>query len=173
MDKWKYYLLAIVMVVGVVYAIPNVYGEDPAVQITGLKGEPVNEATLQQVSTLLTNAAIKPKSIAIEHDGALLVRFADSGTQLRAKDSIRKGLNEQFSVALNLAPVTPKWLESIGAKPMKLGLDLRGGVHFLMEVDLNAVMSRRMEGYFAEMPKVMREAKLHYAHLSRVGAEKI
>ncbi len=169
--KWKYYFLAITLLIGIIYAIPNLYGEDPAVQITGLKGKPVNQETIDLIDALLQKADIKPKSIQIENEGALLVRFSDPEMQLKAKEVIRKGLSEHFSVALNLAPVTPAWLQSLGAKPMKLGLDLRGGVHFLMEIDINSVMQRRVEGYYADMPKILREANIRYKTLEHIDSE--
>lgn len=171
--RWKYYLLLGILVIGFIYAIPNLYGDDPAVQISGLKGKAINAETVESVTQLLKEASLQPKSIAIENEGAILVRFSDPDSQLKAKDVIKKDLGENYSVALNLAPVTPHWLEAIGAKPMKLGLDLRGGVHLLMDVDVNAVIARRMEGYFSEMPKVLREAKIHYKHIEHPAAETI
>lgn len=175
--RWKYYLLLSILLISFVYAIPNLYGEDPAVQISGLKGQSINAETTAAVMQLLKDASLQPKSIAIEKEGALLVRFSNAESQLKAKDVITKGFCRDgtsscpYSVALNLAPVTPHWLSAIGAKPMKLGLDLRGGVHFLMEVDVASVVARRMEGYFSEMPKVLREAKIHYKQLEHPSAE--
>ncbi len=174
--RWKYYLLLSILLISFVYAIPNLYGEDPAVQISGLKGQSINAETTAVVMQLLKGASLQPKSIAIEKEGALLVRFSNAESQLKAKDVITKGFCRDgascpYSVALNLAPVTPHWLSAIGAKPMKLGLDLRGGVHFLMEVDVASVVARRMEGYFSEMPKVLREAKIHYKQLEHPSAE--
>jgi len=167
--KWKYYLLLITLLVGFIYAVPNLYGEDPAVQITGLKGKVITEDIVDSVKQQLMAADLKPKSIMIENKGTLLVRFTDPESQLKAKELIKKELKEDFSVALNLASVTPGWLEAIGAKPMKLGLDLRGGVHFLMEVDVQSIISRRIEGYYSEMPKVLRESKLRYQEIERVN----
>jgi len=169
--RWKYYFLLAALLLGLIYAIPNLYGEDPAVQITHLKGKPVNEETVTEVNAVLKGADLKPKSLAIENEGAVLARFADPETQLKAKEAIKKGLGEDYSVALNLAPVTPAWLDAIGAKPMKLGLDLRGGVHFLMEVDINSIITRRLEGYYSELPKVLRESKLSYKEVQRVGSD--
>lgn len=163
--RWKYTLLAIIMVVACIYALPNVFGEDPAVQISGLKGKTFNEETLETLKNALHKADITPKAIEKEDSAegsVVLVRLSDTNAQLRAKDVIQKSLGEHYSVALNLAPVTPKWLQVLGAKPMKLGLDLRGGVHFLMEVDVNSVLARRLDGYFQEIPKSLREAKIYY-----------
>lgn len=157
--RWKTYLLLSILLIGIVYAIPNLYGEDPAVQISGLKGKTVDTETIASVTHLLKDASLQPKSIAIEQANALLVRFSNAESQLKAKDLIQKTLNENYSIALNLAPVTPRWLSAIGAKPMKLGLDLRGGVHFLMAVDVNAVLLRRTEDY-PELQKEQRESKI-------------
>jgi preprotein translocase subunit SecD len=176
--RWKTYLLLSILLIGIVYAIPNLYGEDPAVQISGLKGQAINAETVESVTHLLKENSLQPKSIAIENEGALLVRFSNADAQLKAKDMITKAFCRDgsvcpYSVALNLAPVTPHWLSAIGAKPMKLGLDLRGGVHFLMEVDVGSVIVRRMESYFSEMPKVLREAKLRYKGLEHPAVETI
>lgn len=162
--RWKYYLLTFVILIGLVYAIPNLYGEDPAVQVSGLKGKVVSEETVETVNNLLNAANIKAKSVQIEEQ-EVLARFSNTETQMKAKELIKKGLGDNFSVALNLAPATPSWLEVIGAKPMKLGLDLRGGVRFLMDVDVGSVINRRMEGYYLEMPNILREAKIHYKKL--------
>lgn len=165
--RWKYTLIIFILLLGLVYALPNVFGEDPAVQVSGLKGTMIDEATLEQVQGILRKQDISAKSIAIEEEGALLARFNDTETQLKAKDAIKNGLGEGYSVALNLAPVTPGWLQALGATPMKLGLDLRGGVHFLMEVDINSVIDRQLESFYAELPNILREAKIHYKGLER------
>lgn len=170
--RWKYYLLIITLSIGLVYAIPNLYGEDPAVQVSGLKGATVTDEMVTTVKNLLSTNHFNPSSIALETEGTLLVRFSDTETQLKAKEVIKKGLGDHYSVALNLAPATPRWLDAIGAKPMKLGLDLRGGVRFLMEVDTNSVIERRMQSYYLEMPKLLRTEKIHYKNLRSKGHEK-
>ncbi|GAL23829.1 protein-export membrane protein SecD [Vibrio variabilis] len=121
------------------YALPNLYGEDPAIQITGARGASVDMSTLDTVTKALDEEQLSRKSIALEN-GSILVRFTDTDTQISARDIISEALGKDSIVALNLAPATPNWLEAIGAAPMKLGLDLRGGVHFLMEVDMDAAM---------------------------------
>lgn len=171
--RWKYILLAVLLLVGFIYALPNVYGEDPAVQITGLKHQTANTETQIQVKNSLETANLPYKSIEAEEPNVLLVRFLDTETQLKAKEEIAKSLGEDYSVALNLAPLTPKWLEMIGAKPMKLGLDLRGGVHFLMEVDIDSVIQRRLEGYYSEVPKILREDKIRYKKVEKTPDQKI
>lgn len=166
--RWKYTLIVFVLLLGLVYALPNVFGEDPAVQVSGLKGTIIDESTLSDVQKILQTQDIVAKSVAIEEEGALLARFKDTEEQLKAKDAIKKGLGDSYSVALNLAPVTPQWLQTLGASPMKLGLDLRGGVHFLMEVDINSVMDRQLDSYYSEVPNVLREDKVRYKGMEHV-----
>lgn len=167
--RWKYFVLLVSLILGLIYALPMLYGEDPAVQITGLKMEIVDENTLGKVQALLDSAEDKYKSIQLEkQDNSLMVRFYDTETQLKAQDRIKQSLGPNYSVALNLAPVTPYWLQVLGAHPMKLGLDLRGGVHFLMEVDVDSVVARRMDSYYLEIPKLLREAKVHYQKIDRM-----
>lgn len=140
--RWKYVLLAVALVIGLIYSLPNLYGEDPAVQIMDLKGGAVGEERLNQVKNLLTDNKLAFKSAAIE-DNQVLVRFLNAETQLAGRDLLKNKLGDNFSVALNLAPVTPHWLMALGAEPMKLGLDLRGGVRFLMEVDVASNIKRQ------------------------------
>ncbi len=164
--RWKYYLLAVVLSLGLIYALPNVFGEDPAVQVQGLNGQTLSPTIKDKVEELLKKADISAKSI-VWQTGELLVRLRDPESQLKAKEIIKEGLGGSYSVALNLAPLTPAWLEALGAKPMKLGLDLRGGVHFLMEVDVNSIITRRLEGYYSEIPKNLRAAKIQYTRIER------
>jgi preprotein translocase subunit SecD len=138
---WKNLMVVLALLIGLLYALPNVYGEDPAIQITGARGASVDMSTLDTVTEDLKKNNISYKSVAFEN-GTVLVRFNDTDTQISARDIINEQLGDDFVVALNLAALTPDWLESIGASPMKLGLDLRGGVHFLMEVDMDAVMEK-------------------------------
>jgi preprotein translocase subunit SecD len=127
--------------IAALYALPNIYGEDPAVQVTGARGASVDLSTLDAVTDALEAKSLSTKSVALEN-GSILVRFNDTDTQISARDIITEALGDDVIVALNLAASTPDWLESIGAAPMKLGLDLRGGVHFLMEVDMDAAMEK-------------------------------
>lgn len=171
--RWKYITLAVLLVIGLIYALPNLYGEDPAVQITGLKHRVVTEETITKVKETLDENNLAYKTIAIEDENQLLARFFETETQLVAKDVISKKLGDEYSVALNLAPLTPKWLQMLGAKPMKLGLDLRGGVHFLMEVDMDSVINRRLESYYQEIPKLLREEKIRYKKIEKIADQKI
>lgn len=158
---WKYILVALVIFIGALYALPNIYGEDPAVQISGARGASVDLATLDTVKNNLEKDNIPFKSIALEK-GTVLVRFANADRQIEARDALTKLKDQDLVVALNLAPATPKWLESIGANPMKLGLDLRGGVHFLMEVDMAAAMEKLLNQQEDSFRTELREAKIRY-----------
>lgn len=137
-------MLIVALVIGLLYALPNLYGEDPAVQITGARGVAASESTLVQVRDVLEKQHIPSKSIALEN-GTILARFTDTDIQLRAREALVDTLGDKYVVALNLAPATPKWLAMVGAEPMKLGLDLRGGVHFLMQVDMDTALSKLQE----------------------------
>src|SRR3989304_5893954 len=141
---WKYVLIAIIIIIGITYSFPNIYGSDPALQISSSRGAEISELTELQVQIAFDEAGIKPQGYEINPNN-LLIRFADEETQLRAQDAARNALDRTYVVALNLAPSTPTWLHKLGAEPMFLGLDLRGGVHFLMEVDMEAAVSKAEE----------------------------
>ncbi|MCP1104760.1 protein translocase subunit SecD [Serratia nevei] len=164
---WKYLMLIVVILVGLLYALPNIYGEDPAVQITGARGVAASETTLDQVRTVLEKDNIASKSIALEN-GAILARFKDPDVQLRAREALVNELGDKFVVALNLAPATPTWLAMLGAEPMKLGLDLRGGVHFLMEVDMDTALSKLQEQTMDTLRSELREKGIPYASIRKL-----
>ncbi|MDZ7425948.1 protein translocase subunit SecD [Serratia marcescens] len=164
---WKYLMLIVVILVGLLYALPNIYGEDPAVQITGARGVAASETTLDQVRTVLEKDNIASKSIALEN-GAILARFKDLDVQLRAREALVTELGDKFVVALNLAPATPTWLAMLGAEPMKLGLDLRGGVHFLMEVDMDTALSKLQEQTMDTLRSELREKGIPYASIRKL-----
>ncbi|MEZ8129770.1 protein translocase subunit SecD [Enterovibrio norvegicus] len=166
---WKYIMVALVIFVGALYALPNIYGEDPAVQITGARGASVDISTLDTVKATLEKDKLPFNSIALEN-GTVLVRFSDTDNQIAGRDALSESLDEGLIVALNLAPATPSWLEAIGANPMKLGLDLRGGVHFLMEVDMDAAMEKLLTQQEETFRTELREAKIRYRGL-RVGSD--
>jgi preprotein translocase subunit SecD len=163
---WKYILIAIVIVTGVIYSLPNIYGSDPALQISSSRGAEISELTELQVQIAFDEEGIKPESYEISPN-SLLIRFKDEETQLRAQDVARNAMGRNYVVALNLAPSTPTWLRKLGAEPMFLGLDLRGGVHFLMEVDMNAAISKAEERYVSEFRTLLRENKVRYRTISR------
>jgi preprotein translocase subunit SecD len=159
---WKYLLIICVLVVGTIYALPNLYGEDPALQVSGSRTGTVDASTEAAISSALETAGIPLKAIEAT-EGQLLIRFNDTEAQLKAVDYVKSVLGRDYIVALNLAPATPAWLESFNALPMYLGLDLRGGVHFLMEVDMEAAVKRSIERYSSDLRAVLREARIRYA----------
>ncbi len=159
-------MLVVVLLVGLLYALPNLYGEDPAVQITGARGVAASDQTLVQVQNTLQKEKISAKSVALE-EGAILARFDSTDTQLRAREALMSALGDQFVVALNLAPATPRWLTTISAEPMKLGLDLRGGVHFLMEVDMQTALSKLQEQNMDGMRSDLRDKGLNWTNVRK------
>jgi len=169
---WKNALLVILAIIAIIYTIPNLYSEDPVVQIsTDTAMDP--HAILKQTKALLEEANLSYRSAHIQGDG-VEVRFSSTDTQLHARDVINHGLGNNYTVALNLAPSTPKWLSSIYAEPMKQGLDLRGGVHFLLEVDIDSVIHRRYEGLLKSIGQDLRETGIRYAgirYFPRQGIE--
>lgn len=154
-------MLVVVILVGLLYALPNLYGEDPAVQITGVRGVAASEQTLIQVQNTLKEEKITAKSVALE-EGAILARFSSTDIQLRAREALLSQLGDKFVVALNLAPATPRWLAMMNAEPMKLGLDLRGGVHFLMEVDMDTALGKLQEQNIDSLRSDLREKGIPY-----------
>ena len=154
-------MLVVVILVGLLYALPNLYGEDPAVQITGARGVAASEQTLIQVQKTLQEEKITAKSVALE-EGAILARFDTTDTQLRAREALMGVLGDKYVVALNLAPATPRWLAAMKAEPMKLGLDLRGGVHFLMEVDMDTALGKLQEQNIDSLRSDLRDKGIAY-----------
>lgn len=166
---WKYLLVIFVVAIGFLYAAPNLYGDDPAVQISGASATVVpNDETINQIKQALQTANLQYKNIEYQ-DRSLLVRFNSTDIQLKAKDLIQTTLGNNYLVALNLAATTPHWLKALGAMPMKLGLDLRGGVHFLMQVDVDSVIKQRVEGDLSNISQVLRTERIRYANITRLG----
>ncbi len=171
---WKYALLALALLVGGLYALPNVFGEAPAVQVSaGKAGMRLDEAATQRVEAALKAAGITADSVLL--DGASIkARFSDTETQLKAKDAIQKALNptpddSTYVVALNLIARSPAWLTSLNASPMYLGLDLRGGVHFMLQVDMPAALTKRVESLTGDLRVALREKNLRHSGISRNG----
>jgi len=159
-------MLIVVLLVGLLYALPNLYGEDPAVQVTGARGSAASEQTLVQIQNALKQDNIQSKSLALEN-GAILARFANTDVQLRAREAIMQALGENYVVALNLAPATPTWLAMLAAEPMKLGLDLRGGVHFLMEVDMDTALGKLQEQNIDNLRSDLRDKNIPYVNVRK------
>ena len=165
---WKYLLILIVMFVGTIYALPNLFGSDPAIQISATRTTKVDNTTYTQVQNLLQGNQIPIRSIVLDENG-LLVRFKNVEDQLKSSDLLRKLLGNDYTVALNLASAAPAWLESINALPMYLGLDLRGGLHFLIEVDTETVMAQAYERYVNDIRGLLRSNKIRYLTVSQQG----
>jgi preprotein translocase subunit SecD len=161
---WRYILILAALLIGVVYALPNLYGEDPALQISGSRAGTVDSSVAESVAATLETANIAVKSMEPGED-RLLIRFNDTEAQIKAVDYVKSTLGGDYVVALNLAPATPAWLGQLGALPMYLGLDLRGGVHFLLEVDMDAAVDLAIERYTGELRTILREAKIRYASI--------
>lgn len=165
---WKYLLLILVIIVGAVYALPNLYGEDPAIQISATRGAVLDASTVDLVKDKLSQEKISIKSIVLDPK-QILIRFGDTEEQLKGQDVLRDILNNDYIVALNLAPSTPQLMRDIQANPMYLGLDLRGGVHFLMEVDMDAAVTQALERYRGDFRTLLREDKIRYLAITREG----
>jgi len=163
---WRYLILAVVLTLGFLYALPNLFGFDPALQFTARRSAPVDDGLQSALAKTLSDAGIALKSAELG-DGRLLFRFPDDATRTRAHLVIEKAVDAtQYTVALNLAPGTPGWLRMLGGKPMYMGLDLRGGVHFLMQVDTEAVRKHTEERFVAELRATLREQKIRFRTVS-------
>lgn len=170
---WKYALLAVLLALGGIYASPNLYPDDFAIQVTGTQSTTQLDASLvDSVESALAEANISAKEIELQ-DRLVLVRFKSGDDQLAAKTALRDGLGDEYIAALNMAPTTPDWLRSLGAGPMKLGLDLRGGVHFLLEVDMEKALSQRLSVYESELKSVLREERIRYRAFGLDGLDAI
>ncbi len=162
---WKNFLIITVLLVGIVYALPNLFGDDPSVQISASNEAEISPAQLGNIESTLKKAAITVKAVEMQKN-KVLVRFNNTNEQMRAADLLRNSIGNQFTVALNLAPATPDWLRSFGAEPMYLGLDLRGGVHFLLEVDMDAALKQAEQRYNDDIRSGLRSAKIRYKSVS-------
>ena len=159
--RWKYVLLIIVILAGIIYALPNIFGDDPAVQVSSLRGFELEQELAAEVERVLEAEGLE--FIQVEFDPQrLMVRFDNTDRQLRAADILRDELGEDYVVALNLAPATPRWLGMFGAEPMVLGLDLQGGVHFLMQVDMDSAREQQLERYVSDLRNILRDAGIRY-----------
>ena len=158
---WKYAVLAIAVVVGILYALPNLFGDDPAVQISHSDGDPISARTQERVVEWLEDAGINVQA-ARATDGQQIVRLPSNEAQLQAAEILRPRLDRDHVVALSREPRTPQWLLDIGARPMNLGLDLRGGVHFLLEVDIPTALERASERYLTDLPAFLRTENIRY-----------
>ncbi|WP_085709390.1 MULTISPECIES: protein translocase subunit SecD [unclassified Pseudomonas] len=168
---WKYILILAVLAIGLIYSAPNLYPDDPAIQISGASTAlQVNQADLDRVSTALRESGINVKASSLAANGkGGLIRLTKAEDQLPAKDVVRKALGDDYVVALNLAQTTPQWLRNMAAHPMKLGLDLSGGVHFLLEVDMDKALDARLKVYEGDVKSLLRKEKLRYRSLPQLN----
>ncbi|MDQ4146502.1 MAG: protein translocase subunit SecD [Pseudomonadota bacterium] len=161
---WKNLLILGIVLIAAVYALPNLYPDDPAIQISQTRGT-LGKDIQARVRNVLMNAEITPKRIE-RAPNQLLIRFQDTEAQLKAKDLISDALGNNYVVALNLAPATPGWLRAINASPMNLGLDLRGGVHFLLQVDMNAAVQKALDRFQEDFGNLLRDQDIRYTGIS-------
>ena len=168
---WKYLLILAVLAIGFLYSAPNLYPDDPAIQISGNSSAMrVEQADLDRASRALEAAGISVKAVSLANQGrAGLLRLHNAEDQLPAKELVRKALSDEYVVALNLAQTTPDWLRNLGGSPMKLGLDLSGGVHFLMEVDMDKALDARRKVYEGEVKSLLRKERVRYRSLPELN----
>ena len=168
---WKYLLIVAVLAIGLVYSIPNLYPDDPAIQITGASSAlSIEQADLDRAAKALQDANINVKATSLdERTRGGLLRLTKQDDQLPAKDIVRRVLGDNYVVALNLAQTTPQWLRNLGASPMKLGLDLSGGVHFLLEVDMEKALDVRLKVYEGEIKTLLRKERVRYRSMPQSG----
>ena len=167
---WKNLLVLLTLIGGGLYALPNIFGSDPALQISARRDAAVDQVLVDQIAERLKKDEISYRQIELKQD-QVLVRFDQVDTQLSAQPLIREELGRDYGVALNLVPATPDWLANLDAMPMFLGLDLRGGVHFLLEVDMPVVLRQAEERLVADFKPMLRDAKLRYTTVKRFARD--
>ncbi|UHQ22077.1 protein translocase subunit SecD [Lysobacter sp. 5GHs7-4] len=166
-SRWKYLAILVVLLLSALYALPNVFPQDPSVQVTSARGAAVDEALRKRIVDTLGKAGVPTKSVAIEKEGNLLVRLTNNDSQTKVADLLRDPLGSDYVVALNLASTVPGWLETIKAKPMQLGLDLQGGVHFLMQVDQKSALDKRLDATAEDVRVSLRDGRVRYESVER------
>ncbi|WP_176341154.1 protein translocase subunit SecD [Xanthomonas hortorum] len=170
--RWKYFLILLVLALSALYALPNVYQKDPSVQITASRGAQLDDALRSRIDADLKSAGITPKAVTKEGE-SLMVRLPNLQAQTRANDVLRQQLGENYTVALNLASTVPDWLAKLGGRPMVLGLDLVGGVHFAMQVDQKAALEKRLDGFAEDIRTTLRDGRIAYRSVERRGDNSI
>lgn len=165
--RWKYVVILLVVLLATLYALPNIYPQDPSVQITSNRGAPTGVELDAKIDEALSAAGVTPKSVDTEGEGERMVRLLDLDDQTKAADALRSALGDQYVVALNLASTVPDWLSWFGAKPMLLGLDLQGGVHFVLQVDQKAALDKRLDAYADEVRAILRDNRIRYESVER------
>ncbi|WP_199910562.1 preprotein translocase subunit SecD, partial [Xanthomonas fragariae] len=170
--RWKYFLILLVLAVSALYALPNIYQKNPSVQITANRGAHLDDALRSRIDADLKGAGITPKAVTKEGE-SLMVRLPSLQAQTRANDVLRQQLGENYTVALNLASTVPDWLAKLGGRPMVLGLDLVGGVHFAMQVDQKAALEKRLDGFAEDIRTTLRDSRIAYRAVERRGDNSI
>ena len=167
---WRYLVIVAVLIPGFIYALPNLFGDDPGIQIRAARTTGVDSALLGRVESILEQHQVAPLGLISDEKG-VRVRFSNTEEQLQARDVLQEALGNRHTVALTLVPSTPSWMHALGLAPMYLGLDLRGGVHFLMEVDLDSAINRAEDRYVESLRTTLRENKVRYASVRRTERE--
>ena len=168
---WKNLLVIAIVLFGIIYSVPNLFGEDPAIQINATKGASVTQGDADRVLAKIKELGITPKSSELKDD-QFVVRFNSEEDEFKAREEAQELLGERFIVAMNLLPSTPKILSAIGAEPLKLGLDLRGGVHFLMEIDMDEALAKSSQQYVQDIKSELQKQKIHYSSVT-LGDEQV
>src|SRR6478735_12002257 len=166
--RWRTIVAVLVLLLSALYALPNLYPQDPSVQITATHGAKIDAAFRQKIVGTLQQAGVAPKAVEVQKDGNLLVRLTSPNAQVLAADTLRDSVGSDYVVALNLASTVPDWLSAIAARPMLLGLDLQGGVHFLMQVDRKAAIDKRIDAYAEDLRVMLRDKRIRYEGVERL-----
>jgi len=165
---WKNLMVVLVLLLGLLYALPNLYGQDPAVAVSGVRGAVVDEALQQKLEKALKEAGVAVKSMEMK-DGRLLIRFGSTTDQQKSQHVIANTLGENYSYALTMAANVPGWLTALGGQPMNLGLDLRGGIHVLIDVDMETAIKDKVEAYTGDIRTALRNNKIRYLTVKAEG----
>ncbi|NKN33133.1 protein translocase subunit SecD [Marichromatium bheemlicum] len=168
---WKNLLILGVVLFGLVLAMPNLFSQDPSIEISPARGVEVTAASVDEVRAVLDNAGVPYKDVELSEDGRLLARFALSGEQLRGQEVIERTLAERYRTALTLSADLPGWMRALGLNPMSLGLDLRGGIHVVIDVDMESALDQALERYVSDIRAQLREHKIRYLTVLREGSE--
>jgi preprotein translocase subunit SecD len=163
---WKNILILTIFLISLIYALPNLYGDDPSVQVSSATSTKLNDEQSKQIEAAIKTVGVAPKAFEFNNNH-VLARFTNTDEQMKVADSLRESLGDNYTVALNLAPTTPSWLRALGADAMYLGLDLRGGVHFLLEVDMDAAVKQAEERYVDDIRTALRAEKVHYQSVAK------
>ncbi|MBK1643797.1 protein translocase subunit SecD [Thiocapsa imhoffii] len=167
---WKNILIIGVVIVALILALPNLFSQDPSIEITAARGSEVTDASLAEVKAVLENAEVPFKQVEIRDGGKLFVSFASSGDQLRGQEAIERTLSQRYRTALTLAADLPGWVRAVGLNPMSMGLDLRGGIHVVIDVDMEAALDQALERYVGDIRTELRDKRIRYQTLAREGS---